>query len=126
MKNINYTSGKGKCFESTSEYTLRYCRETEDYRGDFEVCHGYVTGTGGKVVGVTYPHAWIERTYKYNDRPLVLCYDETHNLGPLPAELYYKAGDIDPETVIRYELDQVVELCLKHGHYGPWHIGGEQ
>ncbi len=35
-------------------------------------------------------------------------------------ELYYQAGNIDPEQCFRYTPEEARRWLLSHGHYGPW------
>ncbi len=110
-------NGKGKCFINTATTVL-------EGRTDCTVCHGVVVGTAEKVLGVKYPHAWLEVVTVipgHEDAQFIMCEDSCHSMGPLPAAYYYQVGNIDPESVIRYTPEQVKEMCMKHETYGPWH-----
>ena len=110
-------NGKGKCFINTATAVL-------EGRTDCTVCHGVVTGTAEKVLGVKYPHAWLEVEIDLTEiggATIAVCVDTTHKLGPLPVSYYYQVGKIDPESVIRYTPEQVKEMCIRHETYGPWH-----
>jgi hypothetical protein len=80
------------------------------------VVHGVATGTGGAALDWRYGHAWLE--IELGGVTLVI--DHTRPNQPLPRELYYRAGRIDPAECRRYSLDEAIGHALRTGHSGPW------
>jgi len=100
----------GDCYEAAARYVLGPLLEG---RPGFLVVHGEVTGTGGAVEGVQYGHAWVERG------DLVIEVANGKELA-VPKMLYYVAGQIHQDRVIRYTVDEVKERILRYQHWGPW------
>lgn len=117
-------SDGGDCYQAALVYALSLATsEREAHR----VCHGEPLGQG-PIEGVRHGHAWVERVevLRFPDRDIehaiVVCIDKSNgNDATLPAELYYKVGDIAVDEVERYTVDEAWTLALEHGHYGPWH-----
>jgi len=76
---------------------------------------------------IEYGHAWLEfrrpipalseLTGRKCEMEMVLDV-ESGNL--LPKELFYMAGEIDPDKCIRYTTDEMRRWVLDTGHWGPW------
>jgi len=83
---------------------------------DFVLCHGVARLTkddGDSPAGTQFGHAWLE------------CGDWVHDHKrpdrPLPRALYYRIGNIDPCSVVRYSRIKALRMILSAKHYGPWH-----
>lgn len=95
----------GRCFESAAGILIDF---TYKFKG-WWLCHGVVTGTGGKVKGKSYSHAWIEsETLVFDTEAVMMC----------DKDLYYKAGNV--RDVVRYSEKEAREMLLQHKNYGPW------
>lgn len=78
------------------------------------LCHGIATGApGSKIAGQQYGHAWVEVDALVRER-------SNGNDMTIPRALYYRAGCIDPDKVVRYDEEQVRVMILRYKHYGPW------
>ena len=76
---------------------------------------------------IQYGHAWIEYKVKMDalsditgknvEVEMVL---DTESGNVLQRDLYYLVGRIDPESCIRYSVDDMRRWVLKTGHWGPW------
>jgi hypothetical protein len=125
---------KGDCYDAA-------VTTAEDLVGENDpdtvfVCHGRPTGQG---------HAWVEVEY---DVTVPAMTDEQRAKVPegvpvfgaqggtvrmvtvidrsngkdstFPRELYYAIGQMDPDEVARYSLDDAYLNMEEFGHYGPW------
>lgn len=95
----------GDCFETNSKLADR-CKGV--------LCHGIVIGTGGKMLGLPFVHAWVEI-----DGGVVLDHSNSRAIE-IPKELYYSTGQIDPGKVVRYTVQEMYREFLTHEHFGPW------
>lgn len=92
-------------------------------RKEIAVCHGVVTGSESadvEIAGKRYSHAWAEFTLIDG---LVFCVEASNPDKAtlvLPAELFYRIGDIDSRCVRRYSVMQATELALRTRHSGPF------
>ena len=75
---------------------------------DVRLCHGSVWHTDVSRHG----HSWLEL-----NEDVVMDISNGHNTV-MRREQYYKVGKV--QDVKRYTVEQVRELLLKHGTYGPW------
>ena len=101
----------GNCYQQAYDYFMSNCFKNKSLK----LCHGLVTGQG-TIKGIVYNHAW--------------CEDELHNIvydmtmpdwaQHLPIDFYYKLGKINPDTVFKYDLDQVRNKIIEFKTYGPW------
>lgn len=85
------------------------------------LCHGVPFGRGGNADGMRYWHAWVE----IGDpaRPTGVVVDWSNGkTGQAPYERssYYRAGQIDPALVLRYDRRRARYHCLRTGIAGPW------
>jgi hypothetical protein len=77
------------------------------------LCHGWPVGTGGNAEGLRYWHAWVEMDH--------VVYDFSNGKkGIIPASLYYEAGQIERDKVVRYSWEEADALFDEHEHSGPW------
>lgn len=107
----------GDCYEAAAKFIV-YDVDVDEVDKYF-VCHGIVVGTGGKVLGLRYGHAWVEMQPESGFGTLVI--DKSNgNDVVVPKEMYYRVGQIDPQNVIRYTVREARRLLVSSGHYGPW------
>lgn len=87
--------------------------------------HGYPRLQGGEFEGSKYGHAWIE----WWDKIYFPGTDMTTRLHTvwdavsqqtLPAAIYYKAGEIDPDECVTYSRAEARAMIAEHETYGPW------
>jgi hypothetical protein len=97
-----------------------------------KLVHGFVTGTGGGIEGVRYPHAWLEYDVPLPEewkklypgmQPVRMAMDLTtderlENPLEIPADLYRSFGNAEP--LIEYTADEARRLAARSGHWGPW------
>ena len=110
---------RGRCYELAAGQVLDEPGQT--------LCHGWPVMTAGPHQGKRYGHAWAERVVvlrvpyegQVREVEVVECQD-TVSGDWLPAALWYRAGQIDPDHVARYTLAQAVEQMDRSGTYGPW------
>jgi len=74
--------------------------------------HGLVDGQG-PLEGITYNHAWCEKSGKIIDMTLQKSAQKS-----IPIDLYYKIGNI--KTTYKYTYDEMLEKMDEYGTYGPW------
>jgi hypothetical protein len=101
-----------------------------DDRPNMRLVHGFVTGTGGGIEGVRYPHAWLEYDVPLPDewadkgmQPIRMAMDLTTDERlkeplELPADLYRSAGQA--VVLAEYTEDEARKLAVEKGHWGPW------
>lgn len=94
-------------------YKVAWHLVTEEGADDMTLCHGEVTGTGGKARGLRYGHAWVEVDGCAIDR-------SNGNDVTLKDVMYYAAGSIDEEEITRYTAEEARIHALRTGNYGPW------
>jgi hypothetical protein len=117
-------SRRGRCYELAADHVLEHGSDAS-----LQLCHGWPVMTAGPNQGRRYGHAWAERvrvlSVPYQGQALqvevVECQD-TVSGDWLPAALWYKAGQIDPDHVARYTLAQACEQLHQSGTYGPWGV----
>ena len=103
----------GDCYESAGRYFMdNYIKDSS-----LILVHGIVIGQG-KISGVKYGHAWIERG------DTVLDYSNGRNLE-LPKILYYSLGNIDESKLFRYNGEKFADRILEHETWGPWDLESE-
>ena len=83
---------------------------------DLRLVHGVVTGQG-KLEGVRFGHAWIERGNTVYD----------HSNGrdiEMSKDAHYKLGHIEdaPGKLYRYTPEQTRQKMLEFEHFGPWDL----
>lgn len=122
----------------------------ENQRDSIRIVHGIPLGTGGEAEGIRFNHAWVEtddvndtmqqimesiKNIPADARAsymgiaesmreagmLTTIHDNSNGRQiTMPLNLYYSAGNIDPEDLRKYTLEEAQEMMERHGHYGPW------
>lgn len=116
----------GNCYEDC----FNLLREDPQF-ADAVLCHGWPTCASAKSdmkIGTVYGHAWLEWTEDIgvlNGVPVrvVLAMDAMHTGNPVPRDLFYMVGKIDPDLVRRYNTADAMHEALRAEHYGPWRAG---
>lgn len=103
--------GLGDCYEAAfkliDEFFLLPAR----------LCHGIATGTGCGIEGVRYGHAWVE--IHSDSGFIVLDYSNNKRLV-VPGHIYYEAGTINLDEVIRYTREEARLKVMAFDHFGYW------
>lgn len=89
-----------------------------------KVIHGKPTLTVAPFV--KYDHAWVEVAVPIFEGtahealfPFVL--DLSNGLRVLmPVQQYYLIGNISPKESVTYEADDILQIAIDNGHYGPY------
>lgn len=97
----------GNCYDSAAEFVLS--------NPDYELIHGVVTGQGA-IQGMKYGHAWAEKD------GMVVDSSNGNNIN-IPAQVYYRIGNIDPDQQHRYTAQELRIWIGSRGHWGPWEEG---
>jgi len=109
---------KGNCFQANGNYFQRKAVP------GWQICHGLVINSIDQKPMV---HCWIEYTRIHRIDNLkfktawVIDVSKSNKYNSA-AELYYYFGSIDPELIMRYDLNQYLENIIEKGTYGPWDI----
>lgn len=122
----------GNCFEVAASIALKF-RFSDDPDGvnqglsyldqlhgtNVHVAHGMVRHPYEPFM---HPHGWIE--FEIDGCTWSpMCLDCANgNRVVMIRELYYRLGHIDPDTVRRYNPEQVRDKLLEQEQYGPWDI----
>lgn len=112
--------GDGDCFQMALTTATRVRDSSAIHR--VLVVHGEPLGTGGNALGLRYPHAWVEWFVGHdgkNDIVFVMDYSNGKEVI-IDRDTYYAVGNIIPDDVRRYTVDEATSLALDSGHYGPW------
>jgi len=96
----------GSCYETAYSYILDKATAGNE---DLILVHADVIGTGGKVMGMCYGHAFVL------DGDNVI---DTETNITIPYEEYKQLGKITNEK--RYTFMEMLQEAVKSGHYGPW------
>ena len=78
--------------------------------------HGWPVLQGGPHQGSRYGHAWVE----FDVSDALRCVWDPVGDAVLPRELYYQAGQIEPDHCTRYLPEQARAQAVDTGTYGPW------
>jgi hypothetical protein len=104
----------GNCFEHSAKYVM-------DVHPDrnLTLVHCTVTGTGDKVKGIEYSHAFVIEDLGV----MMVAIDVTKDDGlenpvVVPLDLYRKIGNVQNE--IYYTREEARRECLATRHYGAW------
>lgn len=120
---------RGRCYELALEAFV--VGEGLELPDGAVLVHGYPRLQGGEFEGSKYGHAWIEWHEKvehpmFTDdggKPVVFqihtVWDAVSETS-LPAPLYYKVGQIDPDECVAYSRAEAREMIVEHETYGPW------
>lgn len=120
IKVASKPKAKGDCYEANAKKFMEHiARDKRDWV-DYKLCHGVVINQmDKKPMG----HAWIELTMTMGKHTEVIVLDyangHAHKLG---RDTYYIIGDIKPENVKRYTIDEVRQWLLKTEHWGHWEL----
>lgn len=101
----------GTCYPDAYNWMI----ENEYNHGDngAMLAHATVTGTGGGIEGVEYGHAFILINNGY-----VIDVATGKEIG-FPKDEYYRIGKV--KDVKLYTFDEMLEVSMIKGTYGPWH-----
>lgn len=128
----------GRCFIDTANFALNYGSHRgpgaphmpEELSAAVRVCHGTVWNPKLKC---RMAHGWIEVTFatdkpggsaaplnEYDDPALCTTVSDRVHDEPIPRHIYYRAGQVDMDSVVRYTLEEVRDNILVAEHTGPW------
>lgn len=108
----------GDCFQANASHFLQSSRK------DWRLCHGIVLNSKD---GMPMMHCWIEsEEVKHLGKNKIEIFwvidmSNTNDIR-VPKGMYYHLGRIDPDEVVRYDLERFGELIAEFGTYGPWEI----
>jgi hypothetical protein len=97
----------GDCYRCASNYVTGKNKT-------HTLVHANVTGRG-PIEGVRYGHAFTEFEGDYG----TLVHDPSAGVT-LPADLYYRLGQINPDEVRRYSYNEMTEKLVETEIWGPW------
>jgi len=107
--------GPGDCYEVAGQLVVID-------KVDGVLCHGTPLGTGGEAEGLRYGHAWVE----VNIIGATFVIDKSNgNDAFFPKDVYYRAGSIVDEDVVRYSRVEAARHIVKYKHWGPWPLKKE-
>lgn len=104
--------GPGNCFEAAATIMTAHALGTVEL-SDPRYVEGSVLGTGGDVLGVRFPHAWVETDGTDGRWVLDLASGVT---GLLPVDSYYRAGRVQDRH--SYTMKEMAENLVRTGKYG--------
>lgn len=108
----------GDCYAAANRFCLT--RSRDENAPVYEVVHGEVAGQGD-LQGTRFGHAWVEHDEVVGDHTVRMVTDRSNRKDvTLPADFYYQLGEIDPDTVKRYSVEDVARYSARSGHHGPW------
>lgn len=106
----------GNCFQNSAEYILA------NPDRDLTLVHCNVVGTGEKLKGVSYQHAFVIELMKIEeDCFMETAIDVTHDIDNptiIPLDYYRNIGQVSKE--IRYTPSEMRQMMLSTKHYGAW------
>jgi len=114
-----YNAGlPAKCY--IAAYRVAMDLAFEDIAGGVvSICHGVVRCHA--MGDVLILHEWTEVVFPSG---LAIAIDASNSkrteIAVLERSAYYQIGDVKPEAVRHYQLDEWLALSLKLEHYGPW------
>jgi hypothetical protein len=116
---------RGNCYSVHADFLIDLKVTDPDQLKIWTLCHGNVDHP--KMRGFRHGHCWLERTgpdfnHKGVSIPgLIMVLDLANgNHTEMPAVLYYYAGKIDPDAVVRYTAKEAFAKINETGDYGPW------
>lgn len=107
--------GDGDCYVAAMNHFM----ETGMTNKDVRLTHGTPIGQGA-IEGVKFGHAWVEEPDASIENLTWVVDKANGNDVRMPAELYYKIGQIKKSEVHRYSFDEMAEKVSDIGTYGPW------
>ena len=99
----------GNCFENCGRYMI------ENALTDMTLVHCIVTGTGAKVKGVRYSHAFLITD---DGRFAMDMTDSADDPKMVPLELYRAVGRVENE--LHYTAGEAREEMVRTEHFGAW------
>jgi len=111
-KDLMEMAGAGDCFVVAGELMMH--GKLDIPFKDITLVHGLVVGTGRRVKGLKYVHAWIE-----DSRGNVYDYSNNKKLK-ISAQVYYALGNINPLETVRYSYGDASRVISAKKHWGPW------
>ena len=110
-------NGGGDCFIAALEELMDSNPFEKAHMNDMSMVHAVVTGQG-PIEGIRHVHAWVEVGDVVIDK-------SNGNNIVMRKEVYYKAGQINPDNPAeykKYNRDEMIEKVEKRGTYGPWEL----
>jgi len=98
----------GDCYKVAYQEVYRRSHEPNIY-----LVHGTVMGQG-KVAGIRYSHAWVEKDGDVIDKTIPLF------ANGIAKEVYYHLGRVDEDILFKYTPKEMYEKAFEFKHYGPW------
>jgi len=84
---------------------------------EWRLVHGIVVGEGN-LTGIEFGHSWMELGKEWEYR---LVFDHSNNREiSMSAMDYYSRGEIKPENVRRYTIEEAMKFMRESEHFGPW------
>lgn len=104
----------GTCFED--HFILLHANSGLE-RAGFHFAHAMVRGSPGTPVeGWRFAHAFLIN----ESTGAVINVNRAGELQIVPKDLYFKLGEVDPDTLRTYTLDEACRMAVSREHYGPW------
>lgn len=136
--------GDGDCYSTALNTAVELAAVNPTAK--VRIVHGVPLGTGGEAEGIRFGHAWVEvenDTREQLEQMLENMSDEMRsqmeeliklrlqmgvdvidksngNDVRMPKGMYYSIGNIDPNFVRSYSVDEALQIATEMGHYGPW------
>lgn len=111
-KKTRKPTATGDCYEAAGKYML----DNSDSES-LVLVHAEVMGQG-PLEGTTFGHAFVVDA----DMDFVIDKSNGRNIT-MPKVLYYAIGQIERlGNYHEYDLAEMKELILRHGHWGPWDL----
>jgi hypothetical protein len=101
----------GECYRLAAQLVM-------DNR-EYKLVHAEVTGEG-PIKGIRYGHAFTTFTDESSSEWVFDPSGENETPVKVPKALYFKLGNINPDEIIEYPYEEVLENILKHETWGPW------
>ncbi len=101
---------KGECYRLAAQLA----QENPEYR----LVHAEVTGEG-EIEGIRYGHAFVRFTDEWLTE-WVFDPSGPNGMVKMAWEIYFRRGKINPDEIIEYTYEEVIENVLNHLHWGPW------
>jgi hypothetical protein len=98
---------KGNCYRLAAQWVMN--------NREHKLVHAEVTGEG-PIKGIRYGHAFTTFTDESLSERV---FDPSGEVKMSKAQ-YFKRGKINPDEIIEYSHEEVLENILKHETWGPW------
>lgn len=110
------TGTPGMCFVDSGKMIDDAVMEHPELASSLRLCHGQPRNQ--QLDGSPrYWHAWVELQN-------AIVFDHMWPTRAVPRKVYYAVGQIEPENVRRYTLQEMHIHLLRSGHWGPWDTVG--